>query len=513
MREHLAKVYAAELEGIHARPIEVEVDLNVGLHAFDIVGLADRALVEAKERVNSALKNSGFKPPNRENRKITVNLAPADIKKTGSQYDCAIAIGYLSATGQLLEKKLRDSLFLGELALDGTLRPVNGAISVALMAAENKFRYLFLPKANSAEAAVVRSIHVVPVESLKEIIGILEQEEYPKAESENIEDDSAQKSAVDISDIKGQEHAKRALIIAAAGGHNLLMVGPPGVGKSMLAQALVGILPRLNHEEAVEVTKIWSAAGLNNGGKLIIRRPFRSPHQTASPVSIIGGGSEPKPGEISLAHRGVLFLDELPEFQRSLLEAMRQPLESGVVHITRARGAIQIPARFTLIAAMNPCPCGYAGDEEKECHCSPFEVSRYQKKISGPLLDRIDIQVRVQRVDMQQLRDDKTKRSNSEQVRGNIDRVRAIQKQRFLEKGINAQTNSEISSRQIEETIKLAPSAEKFIDSWKQARLSPRSYYRLLKTARTIADLEDSPQVTPDHLSEAFSYRLREEVL
>ncbi|MFA6354701.1 MAG: YifB family Mg chelatase-like AAA ATPase [Candidatus Paceibacterota bacterium] len=514
MLKNLAKVYSAELEGIKARLIEVEVDLNVGLHAFNIVGLADKALNEAKERVNSALKNSGVKPPNRENRKITINLAPADIKKAGSQYDLAIAIGYLLATGQMKDFETKNKIFLGELALDGRLRPVSGALNIAQMAAENNFEYLFLPEENANEAAVIKNIKVVPVENLQEAIDFLEERKeikpkiFQPVKSELVH-------APDFSEIKSQENAKRALIIAAAGGHNMLMIGPPGVGKSLLSQAMTGILPSLALEEAIEITKIYSAAGLGING-LVATRPFRSPHQTASLIAIVGGGTNPKPGEISLAHRGILFLDEVPEFQKNVLESLRQPMESGVVHVARAKGTLAFPAKFSLIAAMNPCPCGFYGDPEKECKCSAYEVIRYQKKISGPLLDRIDIQIRVPRVKIEELRakSGNEKNSQSPEVKKQVERVREIQRKRFekLPAGRRITTNAEMSSKQTEEMIDLEPAAEDFLKTLDKSRLSPRGYYRLLKVARTIADLEEKQTVAAEHLAEAFSYRLREEV-
>ncbi|MBI4085527.1 MAG: YifB family Mg chelatase-like AAA ATPase [Candidatus Liptonbacteria bacterium] len=511
MQKSIAKVYSAELEGINAKLIEVEVDLNVGLHSFNIVGLADKALNEARERVNSALKNSGTKPPNRENRKVTVNLAPADVKKTGSQYDIAIALGYLLATKQIGEFETSDKIFIGELGLDGWMRRVNGSLNIAEMARARGFKYLFLPKENAAEAAVIKDIEVIPIESLEDAIGILEKKKSAVAEifrqHEKSPDDDI--SFADFSEVKGQENAKRAMTIAASGGHNLLMIGPPGVGKSLLAQAMVGILPELEIGEAIEITKIYSAAGANESG-LMRKRPFRSPHQTASVVAVIGGGSQPKPGEISLAHLGVLFLDELPEFQKNILESLRQPLESGKVHVARAKGTLTFPARFTLIAAMNPCPCGFYGDAEKECRCSAYEVIRYQKKISGPLLDRIDLQIKVPQVKVGELRGNKTNGPSSQSIKKKVEETRNVQLERLKKSRIR--TNAEMSSKQAEQFANLDFSGEKFLETLGRTRLSPRGYYRLLKTARTIADLDKKEKTSAENLAEAFSYRLREEI-
>ncbi len=511
MEKSVAKVYSAELEGINAKLIEVEVDLNVGLHSFNIVGLADKVLNEARERVNSALKNSGVKPPNRENRKITVNLAPADVKKTGSHYDLAIALGYLLSTGQIGEFEAGDKIFIGELSLDGRLRPGNGALNIAEMGGRRGFKYLFVPKENSSEAAVIKNMNVIPVESLREAIEILEKKKpaIPEIFGETENEAEASKDYIpDFSEIIGQENAKRAMTIAASGGHNLLMSGSPGVGKSLLAQAMVGILPDMALEESVEITKIYSAAGVNKSG-LMRRRPFRSPHQTASVAAVIGGGSQPRPGEISLAHLGVLFLDELPEFQKNILESLRQPLETGKVHIARVKDTLTFPARFTLVAAMNPCPCGFYGDPEKECRCSAYEVMKYQKKISGPLLDRIDLQIKVPRVKTGELIEKRDYEPASGKIKNKVESARKIQSERF--KNLRIRTNAEMSSKQAEEFANPDLSAKKFIATLDKARLSPRGYYRLLKTARTIADLDGKENVSADSLAEAFSYRLREE--
>ncbi len=511
----VSKLYSAEIEGISAKCIEVEIDLHVGLHTFTIVGLADKALSEAKERVNSAIKNSGAKPPNRENRKITVNLAPADIKKTGSQYDLAIALGYLIATGQTKKHNLEKCMIVGELALDGAIRPINGAVSIAEMAARNNFEYLFIPEKNAREASVIKNIKVIPIETLKNAIEYLEgkREIDQYVAHEDKTETSTSKQETDLSEIKGQLQAKRALIIAAAGGHNLLMIGPPGVGKSMLAQTMATILPELSYEEAIEVTKIYSATTTRTNEGLIWTRPFRTPHHTASQVAIIGGGSNPKPGEVSLAHRGVLFLDELPEFQKSTLESLRQPLESGAVHVARAKGTIAFPAQFCLVAAANPCPCGYYGDEEKQCRCTPIEVIKYQKKMSGPLLDRIDLQVKVRRVPLQQLTE---KNEPGEQPKENeivkklIEKTRAIQKERFTENKLTISTNAQMSSKQTQDLSNIDDSAQEFLKTIQSHNLSPRSFYRLIKTARTIADLEESNEVTKKHIAESFNYRIKE---
>ena len=512
--KNFSKVYSAELEGIEAKLIEVETDINVGLHSFNIVGLADKALNEAKERVSSALKNSGIKPPTKENRKITVNLAPADIKKTGSQYDLAIAIGYLLATKQIKPFETDDKIFIGELSLEGTTRPVNGALNISRLAKKLNFKFLFLPKQNAIEAAVIQGVKIIPVNNLEEIINHLEGRQLIKAQPITEFQPGQDQSLVDISEIKGQENAKRALVVAASGGHHLLMTGPPGAGKTMMAQALVSILPSPSLEEAIEITQIYSAAGFLKENTFLNFRPFRSPHHTASPISIIGGGTNPRPGEISLAHRGILFLDEIPEFRRDLLEALRQPLESGQICISRAKNTLMFPAKFSLVAAMNPCPCGYFGDPEKECRCSANEVFRYQKKLSGPLLDRIDIQIEVPRAKIEDLRNKNRGQDGlSEKLRIQVKKAREIQEKRFNKTKPKIRLNSEMSSKQVDELMNFDASAESFLKNiLEKSFVSARGYYRILKIAQTIADLEESEKIRAEHLAEAFQYRVRENI-
>lgn len=513
MRNTLAKVFSAELEGVNARLVEVEVDMNVGISSFTIVGLADKSVNEARERVSSAIKNTGIKPPNRDNRRITVNLAPADVKKNGSQYDVPIAIGYLMASEQITKINVSKKLFVGELGLDGKIRKISGILNICQLAKDKKFEEVFIPYSNATEASLINDIKIFPIKTFKDLILHIEDIKkikpikYYNNKSDNIN------YAVDFSDIKGQDYAKRALTIAAAGGHNIYMTGTPGAGKTMLANALISILPDMTYEEMLEVMRIWSASGTPRNKNQIFIRPFRAPHHSASLVSIVGGGQNPKPGEISLAHNGVLFLDEIPEFNRRVLESLRQPLENGHVVVSRARKSLIFPAKTMLVAASNPCPCGYFRDTEKTCLCTPNEISKYQKKISGPLLDRIDIQIWVNRIKSKDLEKNINK-DKSLEIKKIVNNARERQIQRFKKYKIPILSNREMTSRQIESYVEfdygVKSILEKALDS---ATITARGFFKTIRVAQTIADLDDRDKIKRGDILEALSYRIKQETL